>query len=154
VLQASSYSREGETLQIVWFDESKWREICDADANRARTVDNLLTEFFPAQLAREFARQLGLQDKKWAEVSGKKKAALLDLLAHWSVKPAGTLGWNKAEVMVGGVDTTALDSRTMMVKSQPGLFFIGECVDVTGHLGGHNFQWAWSSAYVCAHGLL
>ncbi len=154
VLQASSYWREGETLQIVWFDESKWREICDADANRARTVDNLLTEFFPARLAREFARQLGLQDKKWAEVSSKNKAALLDLLARWSVKPAGTLGWNKAEVMAGGVDTTALDSRTMMVKSQPGLFFIGECVDVTGHLGGHNFQWAWSSAYVCAHGLL
>lgn len=154
VLQASSYWREGETLQIVWFDASKWREICDADANRVRTVDNLLTEFFPARLAREFARQLGLLDKKWAEVSSKNKAALLDLLARWSVKPAGTLGWNKAEVMAGGVDTTALDSRTMMVKSQPRLFFIGECVDVTGHLGGHNFQWAWSSAYVCAHGLL
>jgi predicted flavoprotein YhiN len=69
------------------------------------------------------------------------------------VKPAGTLGWKKAEVMLGGVDTRAIDSKTMMAKSHPGLYFIGECVDVTGHLGGHNFQWAWASAHACAQSI-
>ena len=82
------------------------------------------------------------------------KELIINHLCRWSIKPAGTLGWNKAEVMVGGVDTKALDGKTMMVKKYPGLFFIGECVDVTGHLGGHNFQWAWSSAYVCANSLI
>jgi predicted flavoprotein YhiN len=74
-------------------------------------------------------------------------------IQHWQVKPAGTLGWKKAEVMLGGIDTNALDSKTMMAKKLPGLYFIGECVDVTGHLGGHNFQWAWASGYACAMAL-
>jgi predicted flavoprotein YhiN len=121
--------------------------------NRLKTVDQLFGEFMPSKLAKEFALQLGLQGKKWAEVSNKNKALIIEHLCHWKTKPAGTLGWNKAEVMVGGVDTKELDSKTMMAKKYPGLFFIGECVDVTGHLGGHNFQWAWSSGYVCAQGL-
>ena len=69
-------------------------------------------------------------------------------------RPAGTLGWKKAEVMLGGVDTHALESRTMAVRGRPNLSFVGEAVDVTGHLGGHNFQWAWASAFVAAQGLL
>jgi predicted flavoprotein YhiN len=78
---------------------------------------------------------------------------IADQLHRWSVKPAGTLGWKKAEVMLGGVDTRALDSKTMMAKAHPGLYFIGECVDVTGHLGGHNFQWAWASAHACGQSI-
>ena len=69
------------------------------------------------------------------------------------MKPAGTLGWKKAEVMLGGVDTKDLDGQTMMSRKNSGLFFIGECVDVTGHLGGHNFQWAWASGFACAQAL-
>ena len=92
--------------------------------------------------------------RKWAEIGKKDRQELKRLLTAWVVKPAGTLGWKKAEVMVGGVDTRALDSQTMMAKQYPGLYFIGECVDVTGHLGGHNFQWAWSSAYACAQSLV
>jgi predicted flavoprotein YhiN len=86
-------------------------------------------------------------------VGKKDRQALKDLLTHWAVKPAGTLGWKKAEVMLGGVDTKALDSQTMMAKQHPGLYFIGECVDITGHLGGHNFQWAWASGFACAQAM-
>ena len=72
---------------------------------------------------------------------------------EWRVKPAGTEGYRTAEVTKGGVDTSALSSKTMEAKSVPGLYFIGEVVDVTGHLGGHNFQWAWASAHACATAL-
>jgi predicted flavoprotein YhiN len=67
---------------------------------------------------------------------------------HWQLKPAGSEGYRTAEVTLGGVDTAALSSKTMQAKNLPGLFFIGEVVDVTGHLGGYNFQWAWSSGFV------
>jgi predicted flavoprotein YhiN len=69
-------------------------------------------------------------------------------LHHWQVLPSGTLGWNKAEVTLGGVDTRALSSKTMMASAVPGLHFVGEVVDVTGWLGGYNFQWAWASGDV------
>jgi predicted flavoprotein YhiN len=68
-------------------------------------------------------------------------------LTHWRVQPSGTLGYNKAEVTLGGVDTRALSSKTMEAKAVAGLYFIGEVVDVTGHLGGFNFQWAWASGH-------
>lgn len=154
VLQASSFWQEGETLDIEWIIKRRWDEITQHESSRLKTVDQLFMEFFPSKLAKEFALQLGLTGVKWAEVSNKNKERITAHLCHWRVKPAGTLGWNKAEVMVGGIDTKALDSKTMMAKEHQGLFFIGECVDVTGHLGGHNFQWAWSSAYVCAHNLI
>ena len=74
-------------------------------------------------------------------------------LSHWEVRPAGTLGWNKAEVTLGGVDTRALSSQTMAAREVPGLHFVGEVVDVTGWLGGYNFQWAWASAQAAAQAL-
>jgi predicted flavoprotein YhiN len=107
----------------------------------------------PLRLAKAFAEQKNLLGKKWAEVSKKDRQALKELITNWSVKPAGTLGWKKAEVMLGGVDTKELDGQTMMARNHPGLYFIGECVDVTGHLGGHNFQWAWASGFACAQAL-
>lgn len=154
VLQASSYWQEGEPLGVSWIQLSAWQSICDFPESRSKSIETLLAQLLPARLAKEFAEQLGLLGKRLAEVSNKDKQRLEDYLCRWAVKPAGTLGWNKAEVMLGGVDTKALDSKTMMAKVLPGLFFIGECVDVTGHLGGHNFQWAWSSGFVCAHSLL
>jgi len=105
------------------------------------------------RLAKQIAERFAMSKRNWAEVSKADRQSLKEYLIHWSVKPAGTLGWKKAEVMVGGIDTKALDGKTMMSKAHPNLFFIGECVDVTGHLGGHNFQWAWSSAYVCAQAI-
>jgi predicted flavoprotein YhiN len=71
----------------------------------------------------------------------------------WTIRPAGSEGYRTAEVTLGGIDTSMLDSRTMQAKALPGLCFIGECVDVTGWLGGYNFQWAWASGHVCGEAL-
>jgi len=159
VLQASSYWLEGEPIHIDWLGaiERPGGFNCDTlfnnEDNRLKLTETILASVLPQRLAKAFAEQRNLLGRKWAEVSKKDRQALKELLTNWSVKPAGTLGWKKAEVMLGGVDTKELDSQTMMSRAHPGLFFIGECVDVTGHLGGHNFQWAWASGFVCAQAL-
>ena len=159
VLQASSYWTEGEAIHIDWLGavEANGRFTCDElfdnEDNRLKLTENILASVMPLRLAKAFAEQKNLLGKKWAEVSKKDRQALKELITNWSVKPAGTLGWKKAEVMLGGVDTKELDGQTMMARNQPDLYFIGECVDVTGHLGGHNFQWAWASGFACAHAL-
>ena len=153
ILQASSYWTEGEVIKINWLGDVDADELFNDDANRLKLTENILGMVLPQRLAKSFAEQKNLLGRKWAEVGKKDRQALKDLLTQWAVKPAGTLGWKKAEVMLGGVDTKFLDGQTMMSKQHHGLFFIGECVDVTGHLGGHNFQWAWSSAYACAHAI-
>ncbi|ABP34571.1 NAD(P)/FAD-dependent oxidoreductase [Polynucleobacter asymbioticus] len=159
VLQASSYWVEGEPIHIDWLGaiERPGGFNCDVlfnnDENRLKSAETILASVLPQRLAKAFAEQKNLMGRKWAEVSKKDRQALKELITNWSVKPAGTLGWKKAEVMLGGVDTKELDSQTMMARNYPGLFFIGECVDVTGHLGGHNFQWAWASGFACAQAL-
>ena len=159
VLQASSYWIEGESIHIDWLGavEGNGRFNCDQlfdnEENHLKLTENILASVMPLRLAKAFAAQQNLLGCKWAEVSKRNRQALKELIRNWSVKPAGTLGWKKAEVMLGGVDTKDLDGQTMMSRQHPGLYFIGECVDVTGHLGGHNFQWAWSSGYVCAQTL-
>ena len=92
-------------------------------------------------------------DKPPIQYSDAIFAETLAALQDWRVKPSGTLGYNKAEVTLGGIDTHALSSKTMEVTSVPGLYFIGEVVDVTGHLGGFNFQWAWASAVAAGRAL-
>ena len=160
VLQASSYWIEGESIAVNWLgahDVKSKQFNCDAlfddPDNRLKQTETILAMVLPQRLAKAFAEQQSLLGRKWAEVGKKDRQALKATLQQWTVKPAGTLGWKKAEVMLGGVDTKALDSQTMMAKAHPGLYFIGECVDVTGHLGGHNFQWAWSSGFACAQAL-
>ena len=159
MLQASSYWVEGEPIHIDWLGaiERPGGFNCDVlfnnEENRLKSAETILASVLPQRLAKAFAEQKNLMGRKWAEVSKKDRQALKELITNWSVKPAGTLGWKKAEVMLGGVDTKELDSQTMMARQYPGLFFIGECVDVTGHLGGHNFQWAWASGFACAQAL-
>jgi predicted Rossmann fold flavoprotein len=159
VLQASSYWTEGEPIHIDWLGAVErpggfnCDELFNNEENRLKLTETILASVLPQRLAKAFAEQKNLLGRKWAEVSKKDRQALKELLTNWSVKPAGTLGWKKAEVMLGGVDTKDLDSQTMMSRKHPGLFFIGECVDVTGHLGGHNFQWAWASGFACANSL-
>jgi predicted Rossmann fold flavoprotein len=159
VLQASSYWEEGEPIHIDWLGavERPGGFNCDAlfnnEENHLKLTETILASVLPQRLAKAFADQKGLTGRKWAEVSKKDRQALKELITNWSVKPAGTLGWRKAEVMLGGVDTKELDGQSMMSRKHPGLFFIGECVDVTGHLGGHNFQWAWASGFACAQSL-
>ena len=153
VLQASSYWTEGETLQISWLGKQDDEAVFLGPDTNTRSADSLLADLLPQRFAKLIAEQFDMGKRHWAEISKKDRQRLMNYLKHAEVKPAGTLGWKKAEVMLGGVDTNALDGKTMMSKQHPNLFFIGECVDVTGHLGGHNFQWAWSSAYVCAQAI-
>ena len=156
VLQASSYWTEGEPIHVDWLGAVErpkgfnCDELFNSEDNRLKPTEIILASVLPQRLAKAFAEQKNLLGRKWAEVSKKDRQALKELLTNWSVKPAGTLGWKKAEVMLGGIDTNELDGQTMMSRKHPGLFFIGECVDVTGHLGGHNFQWAWASGFACA----
>jgi predicted Rossmann fold flavoprotein len=159
VLQASSYWEEGEPIHIDWLGPIErpggfnCDELFNNEENRLKLTETILASVLPQRLAKAFADQRNLTGRRWAEVSKKDRQTLKELLTNWSVKPAGTLGWKKAEVMLGGVDTKELDGKTMMSRKHRGLFFIGECVDVTGHLGGHNFQWAWASGFACAHAL-
>lgn len=159
VLQASSYWTEGQAIHINWLGGAELHErlndenLFNNDENRPKLTEAILASVMPQRLAKTFAKQKNLLGRKWAEVSKKDQQALKELVTNWSVKPAGTLGWKKAEVMVGGVDTKEMDSQTMMSRKHHGLYFIGECVDVTGHLGGHNFQWAWSSGFACAQAI-
>jgi predicted Rossmann fold flavoprotein len=141
ILQISSYWSEVRAIRI---DLAPGRDV--AAAIRAGKVRNMAAarsafrEFLPSRLA---ARWLELHEPAaWTNSA----LAELDRAAHeWVVAPAGTEGYEKAEVTAGGVDTDELSSKTMESRKVPGLFFIGEVVDVTGHLGGHNFQWAWAS---------
>jgi predicted Rossmann fold flavoprotein len=119
-----------------------------AEHRRSRsTLANLLAERLPRKFAHEWCALLGWE-KALNEFSNRELDEIADALKGWALMPSGTLGYAKAEVTLGGVDTDALSSRTMESKPVQGLYFIGEVVDVTGWLGGYNFQWAWSSGWV------
>jgi predicted Rossmann fold flavoprotein len=150
VLQASSYWEEGHSLSIDWSGGADLQSLFDDAKSQPKQAESVLAMVLPERLSKVLALQAGLLGQRWAEVSKTNRQFLAQQISGWSFKPAGTLGWKKAEVMRGGVDTRALDSKTMMARGVPNLYFIGECVDVTGHLGGHNFQWAWASAHACA----
>ena len=153
VLQISSYWRESQPIRIdlapgVELD----RELAHAKATSRKLILNILAAFLPSRLAEAWV----LRDPAWQrpinESSDKALAALAESLAHWTLTPSGTGGYKKAEVTAGGIDTRELSSQTLESK-QPGLYFIGEAVDVTGWLGGYNFQWAWASARACAQAM-
>jgi predicted Rossmann fold flavoprotein len=109
-------------------------------------LDNFLTQYLPKRFAEVWCKQF-TENKPLIQYSEKALNLIANQLHQWEIIPSGTLGYSKAEVTCGGVDTQALSSRTMQANTVSGLFFIGEVVDVTGHLGGYNFQWAWASGY-------
>jgi len=120
-------------------------------------VRSALVDFLPRRLAErwsdvDFAAR-PVAAKPLAMLSNDDAAAIAQNLQQWTLVPSGTEGFDKAEVTAGGVDTHELSSKTMEARKSPGLYFIGEVVDVTGWLGGYNFQWAWSSAFACADAL-
>jgi predicted Rossmann fold flavoprotein len=122
-----------------------------AKAMSRRQLGNELALHLPQRLADAWLQRLELPaTRPMAEQRDRDLARLADSLSRWELVPSGTEGWRKAEVTAGGVDTRELDSRNMESKRVPGLHFIGEVVDVTGWLGGYNFQWAWASAAACA----
>ena len=115
--------------------------------NGKQNVDTVLAEILPKRLAQDLCAALGLKGRI-GELANARLSALGDAVNRWQLMPAGSEGYRTAEVTLGGVDTRELSSKTMQALNVRGLFFIGEVVDVTGHLGGHNFQWAWSSGFV------
>ncbi|MCR8723786.1 NAD(P)/FAD-dependent oxidoreductase [Frigidibacter sp. ROC022] len=152
VLQISSYWREGEQIALCLLPEAlSFLRARKAEAGR-RALATVLAEKLPARLAQSLAERHG-RAAPLAEYADAELTALASLLSAYPLKPIGSEGYRTAEVTLGGVSTAALDARTMAAKPLPGLHFIGEVVDVTGWLGGYNFQWAWSSAHACAMGL-
>jgi predicted Rossmann fold flavoprotein len=153
VLQISSYWRPGTPIRINLAPEVDLpAALTEAKQRSRKLLVNELAQWVPSRLAEAWVEQ----DKEWqrpvAECSDKALARLAERLARWELVPTGTEGYKKAEVTLGGVDTRELSQQTMESK-QPGLYFIGEVVDVTGWLGGYNFQWAWASAHACATAL-
>ena len=153
VLQISSYWREGQPIRIDLAPETDLQqELMRAKAVSRKLIANELAAFVPSRLADAWAQQDPAWQRPVSEASDKALAALADRLSHWTLVPSGTEGYRKAEVTAGGVDTRDLSSQTLESR-QSGLYFIGEAVDVTGWLGGYNFQWAWASAYACAQAM-
>jgi predicted Rossmann fold flavoprotein len=153
VLQISSYWREGQPIQIdLAPDVDVHAELLRAKATSRKLIANELAGFVPSRLADAWVQEDAAWQRPINEASDKALGALAERLSGWTLIPSGTEGYKKAEVTAGGVDTRELSQQTMESK-QPGLFFIGEAVDVTGWLGGYNFQWAWASAFACAQAL-
>ncbi|MDO9418282.1 NAD(P)/FAD-dependent oxidoreductase [Pararhizobium sp.] len=149
VLQISSFWREGDDIRLTLLpDVDILTGLKDArKANGRQALQTALGDIMPKRLAQFFAAEAA-NSAHLADQSDKALSAVRDQVQSWSIRPAGSEGYRTAEVTIGGVDTAALDSRTMEAKAVSGLYFIGECVDVTGWLGGYNFQWAWSSGFV------
>ena len=150
VLQISSYWRQGDTISIDLLPGTDvFQYLKEAkNAQPKREVRTVLAKLLPKRLAQRLAAWTDC-DGRLAETSDKALRRLADHINAWRITPSGSEGMRTAEVTVGGVDTRALSSKSMEVSSVPGLYFIGEAVDVTGHLGGFNFQWAWASGHAC-----
>jgi len=148
ILQISSYWREGDEIAISMLPGTDVAAIL-RDAKRVngrQAVQTVLAAHLPKKLAQAIAERLGFTSNL-ADLNDAHLKSVDAAVNNWRIKPAGSEGYRTAEVTLGGVDTKSLDQKTMQVKSVPGLYFIGEVVDVTGWLGGYNFQWAWSSGW-------
>ena len=153
ILQISSYWRHGEPVEIDFLPDAEpgWARA----AKRARPrvhFRTLLAELMPGRLAEALDERIGLAGEL-ANLSDRSLEDAEKRLAGWRFSPSGTEGFAKAEVTVGGIDTAGLSSKTMEAKRVPGLYVIGEAVDMTGWLGGYNFQWAWASGWAAAQAL-
>jgi predicted Rossmann fold flavoprotein len=153
-LQVSSYWAPGDALTLGLLSAVALRQaVRNAKETEGRKSPlTVLSRLLPARLVSLVLKDLALPERI-ADLTAAQLERLTERLTKWQLTPAGTEGYRTAEVMVGGVDTAALSSKTMMAKTQPGLYFVGECVDVTGWLGGYNFQWAWSSGWVAGQAI-
>jgi predicted Rossmann fold flavoprotein len=154
VLQASSYWHEGEaiTLNLIPANDLLEKLRSQRQTSGRKNFTTELAHHLPSRLVDHLAGAFDLSGNL-ADWSDARLTDLTDTLAAWQITPAGTEGYRTAEVTLGGIDTNALSSKTMMSKDVDGLYFIGEAVDVTGWLGGYNFQWAWSSGMAAARAL-
>ncbi|MGC2048326.1 MAG: NAD(P)/FAD-dependent oxidoreductase [Gallionella sp.] len=151
ILQISSYWQHGEPLHIDLLPDSDIAALLNEQKGSKRLLSNFLAQQFPKSFADVWCAQLvehkKIENKPLNQYNDKQRKLIAEQLHDWQVIPSGTVGYNKAEVTCGGIDTRALSSKTMECIAVPGLYFIGEVVDVTGQLGGYNFQWAWASGY-------
>ena len=153
VLQISSFWREGQSLRVNLAPGLNLPEtLLRAKTNSKKLIANELASVVPSRLADAWASTDAALQRPICDATDKALTTLAERLADWQVKPNGSEGYKKAEVTAGGVDTRDVSSQTMESK-QPGLYFIGEVVDVTGWLGGYNFQWAWASGFACGNAL-
>lgn len=148
ILQASSYWQPGETLKIDMFPGIELAGyLAEMRVEKPKTaLKTILAEKLTRRVAQLWCDQW-LEDKSVGQLSDADIEHVVSQCQPWTLKPSGTEGYRTAEVTLGGIDTDALSSKTMECKNHPGVYFIGEVVDVTGHLGGHNFQWAWASGH-------
>lgn len=155
ILQISSYWRAGEKIKINLLPEvDVTSELVNGKTTLRKNLGNILSQWLPSRLAEGWLDYLGMDPaSRIADMPNKTLEAIGSSLNHWVVHPGGSEGYRKAEVTLGGVDTRELSQQDMMAKKVPGLHFIGESVDVTGWLGGYNFQWAWASAAACARSI-
>jgi len=154
ILQISSYWRPGEFIYIDLLPNQNITQLIqdEREVNGKKTLLNFLSNLYTRKFAEALSGYLPT-DKNLASLSKVDIEAVDNLIHHFKVKPAGDKGYDKAEVMRGGVSTDELSSKSLEAKKVPGLFFGGECVDVTGWLGGYNFQWAWASGFVIAQNI-
>ncbi len=152
-LQISTYWRPGEAVAVDLAPEAKLGPALLAAKHGRRSVAAVLSDVLPRRLVEAWLGDGGIGDRAVADLRDRDLLALAEGIHDWRVMPATTEGYRKAEVTAGGVDTRDLDSRSLESRLIPGLHFIGEVVDVTGWLGGYNFQWAWASAAACARAL-
>ncbi|WP_343551649.1 NAD(P)/FAD-dependent oxidoreductase [Pantoea sp.] len=155
VLQISSYWQPGEFVTIDLSPATSLDDFINVqrDAHPNLSLKNSLAKILPKRLVEVLQELKQIPDVTLKQLNSKQQNELVNTLHQWRVQPNGTEGYRTAEVTLGGVDTTQLSSKTMEARDVQGLFFIGEVVDVTGWLGGYNFQWAWSSAWACAQAL-
>ena len=152
ILQASSYWLPGEPISIDLLPNCDTGELLSGADNRDRLPAAVLAGHLPKRLAQQWC-EVHDATQPLKRMSDPARNLLSARLHDWRVRPSGSEGYRKAEVTLGGVDTAALSSKTMGVRAVPGLYFIGEVVDVTGHLGGFNFQWAWASGHATGEAL-
>lgn len=155
VLQISSYWQPGEFVTVDLSPATPLAPFLTAqrDAHPNLSLKNSLAKILPKRLVEVLQTLKVVPDVTLKQLNSRQQAELVQTLHAWRIQPNGTEGYRTAEVTLGGVDTTQLSSKTMEARAVPGLYFIGEVVDVTGWLGGYNFQWAWSSAWACAQAL-
>lgn len=150
ILQISSYWNAGQKVMIDLLPNATLSEEFDKmnEAHPNQSVKNALATLLPKRVVETLLNNTVFQERSLKQVNHKEKEQLCALIHQWSILPNGTEGYRTAEVTLGGVDTDELSSKTMESKKVSGLYFIGEVIDVSGWLGGYNFQWAWSSGYV------
>ncbi len=148
ILQISSYWQHGKPLHIDLLPDVDFEKLLIEQESNKKLLSNFLTQWFPKSFADAWCGEMtGAANKPLNQYSNLQRKLIAEQLHKWQVTPSGTVGYSKAEVTCGGVDTRLLSSKTMECGLVPGLYFIGEVLDVTGQLGGYNFQWAWASGY-------